>query len=151
MNNQNYTKTITVNAKPTIAYQAISEEFEKWWTKPDCSIRKVGDRAKFSFPPGKTYWVFEAIELIPDKRVELKCIEALHIFEGQPSKVEKEWLGSSIIFEITQVNDSTTIRFEHIGLEPSMFCYDICEAGWNYFFVESLKLYLDTGSGKPYQ
>lgn len=123
---------------------------ENWWTKPDAPLIKLGDRAKFTFPPGKSYWTFEVTLLEPHERIEMTCVEAAHLHEGQPKEIELEWLGTKVIWEISLKGDETDIRIERVGLVPTLLCYDICEAGWDLFFVDSLKTYLNTGVGRPH-
>ena len=151
MNDNHYTKTLSVNASPEQAYTALTKGFEHWWTRPDAPIINLGDRARFTFPPGNSYWTFEASALEPYQKVELNCVEALHLHEGQPAAIETEWLGSRLIFEIQAQGNKTSIRFVHLGLKPTLLCYNICESGWDFFFLESLKCYLDTGTGKPHK
>ena len=90
-----------------------------------------------------------AIQLVPDKYVELECIEANHIDESSPASIRNEWEGTKLKWTIQQQGTKTKIVFIHEGLTPSLDCYNICEAGWDYFFVNSLKNYLDTGEGNP--
>ena len=146
MSNDNYRKSISVKGNSSEAYIALTSGIEHWWTKPDAPITLVGDRAKFTFPPGLSYWVFEAKKLIPNS-----CVEALHLHEGQPKEIEKEWLSTRVIFDIESNGAETLIHFEHVGLNPTLLCHDICEAGWDFFFLSSLKSYLDTGEGKPHR
>lgn len=150
MTAENYSKSISVTANPEAAYHALTRGIAEWWTKPDQPITKVGDRAKFGFPPGKSYWTFEAVTLVPEERIEMQCVEALHLHEGQPPEIEQEWLGTKIIWQIWQEGDKTEIALEHIGLNPQLLCFDICRQGWDFFFAESLKEYLDSGVGKPH-
>lgn len=150
MSTQNYSRIISVKNTPSAAYAALTTDIEHWWTKPDSPISHEGNKAKFTFPPGKSYWTFRATHLTPNKRVEMKCVEALHLHEGQPKAIEQEWLGTTVVWEITPAGDETRIHIEHIGLIPTLHCYDVCEAGWDMFFVDSLKDYLDTGKGKPH-
>lgn len=148
---RNYKTSITVAARPDSVFRALTTGFEHWWTKPDRTIQAVGDRAKFTFPPGRSYWTFEAKRLVPGELVELECVEALHLHEGKPREIETEWLGTRAIWNISPTENGSLIRFEHVGLAPSLHCYEICEAGWDRFFVESLKAYLDTGRGMPHR
>lgn len=150
MNNEHYSRNITVSADPINAYHALTSGIEYWWTKPNTPLNTVGDQAKFSFSPGKSYWIFEAIKLIPNSRVELLCIDAMHLHEGLPKEIEKEWLGTKVVFSIEDKGKETVIHFEHIGLNAKLLCYGVCEAGWDFFFLDSLKEYLDTGIGKPH-
>ncbi|MEO0440502.1 MAG: SRPBCC domain-containing protein [Pseudomonadota bacterium] len=151
MKNENYKRTISVSAGADKAYWALTQGMHKWWTKPDAPMIKTGDRSKFTFPPGKGYWIFEAIALEPGKRVEMLCVDALPLHEGKPREIEEEWLHTRVRWDIKSGVDGTEITVEHIGLVPDLLCYDICAAGWDMFFTESLKAFLDTGTGKPHQ
>lgn len=146
----NYQRTIRVRNTPKAAFEALTTGIGHWWTKPDKPIARIGDQAKFSFPPGISFWTFKAMDLVPDKRVEMVCVDALHLHEGQPKAIEREWLGTRVTWDIQQRDASTNIVIEHHGLVPALHCYDICEAGWDFFFMNSLRSYLDTGAGKPH-
>ncbi|MCZ4274133.1 SRPBCC family protein [Maritalea porphyrae] len=149
MTAKNYKRTIRVKATPNAAYTALTEGFEHWWTKPDKVLRNVGDTARFDFSEENGYWIFRATELRPD-RIEMTCIEAHHLVEGYTGQIEEEWLGTTVIWKIEQDGHETCIHFEHDGLAPELHCFDICRAGWDLFFVDSLKAYLDTGHGTPF-
>jgi len=144
----NYTHEIIVSNTPEKTFIALTAGFNKWWTT-DCNfISKVRDKITFKF--GTSYWVMLAINLIPKRLVELECIEAHHVHDGLPSSILNEWKGSKLIWEIHRQEDKTKIVFTHEGLVPSLECYKICEQGWDYFFVNSLQQYLDTGEGSPF-
>lgn len=151
MTSQNYTRTITVNASADEAYQALTTGMHNWWTTPDAPMKKVGDRSKFTFPPGKSYWTFEASVLDPEKRVEMICVDALHLHEGMPKEIETEWLNTRVGWDIKRRDGKTDITVVHDGLVPTLHCYEVCEAGWDMFFVDSLKAFLDIGTGKPHR
>lgn len=147
----NYTRTITVNATPAKAFWALTEGIGEWWTTPDAPMTKLGDTSKFTFPPGKSHWTFEATELQPDKSVEMVCVDALHIHEGQPTEIETEWLNTRVRWEIAADDDTTSITIEHHGLIPGLLCYEVCENGWDHFFLNSLPALLNTGTGNPHR
>jgi len=151
MTGQNYQRTISVDASPEDAYRAPTTGCEHWWTVGDNNFGRVGDRIKFTFPPNVSYWTFEAKKLEPNKTVELECVDAHHKITDRPDASETEWLGSRALWQIEPQGDKTTIHFVHKGLTPNLDCYDVCEAGWNLFFVDSLKAYLDSGVGKPHR
>lgn len=105
--------------------------------------------SRFDFLKKNGYWTFKATRLEPD-HIELLCTEALHLHEGMPKAIEKEWLNTSLHWHIRPTENGCQIHFEHRGLTPQLHCYDICEGGWDMFFVDSLQAYLNTGIGKPY-
>ena len=151
MTDQHYTRTISVDATPEEVYFALTTGFENWWTSCNGGFGRVGDRVRFVFPPNVSYWTFEAKTLKPNETVELECIEAHHKIVDKPLASETEWLGSVAQWQIEARSTHTDVRFTHRGLSPDLDCYEVCEAGWNLFFADSLKAYLDTGVGKPHQ
>ncbi len=151
MTEQHYKRTISVAATAAEAYRALTTGYEHWWTNCDSDFNRVGDRIKFTFPPHVSYWTFEAKKLEPDRSVELECVEACHKFTDKPDAPETEWLGSRAQWRIEPQDDQTNIHFVHDGLTPDLDCYEVCEKGWNLFFVDSLKAYLDSGVGKPFR
>lgn len=146
-----FNRTIAVTADAESAYAALTTGFNHWWTNPEGTIQKVGDQAKFCFPPSVSFWTFEAVKLVPGKYVELLCIEASHKHEGQPKEIETEWLGTRIIWRIDEADGGTTITMRHVGLTPDLLCFDICVTGWDHFYTDSLRAYLSCGVGKPHQ
>jgi len=144
-----YAREIVVSATPGAAYRALTTGFDKWWTTGCNPISKAGDRITFQF--GATRWVMRANRLMPDQFVELECIEANHVHEGLPSSILDEWEGTRLIWQIQKQGDKTRIAFVHDGLVPSLECYEVCEQGWDYFFVSSLKQYLESGKGSPFE
>jgi hypothetical protein len=146
--NTNYTREIVVSTTPTEAYKALTTGFKEWWTT-DCNpVTDTGDIITFKFGP--SYWVMRTNNLVPAKLVELECTEAHHVHDGLPSTILSEWKGSKLIWEILKQDEKTKIVLTHEGLVPSLECYEVCEQGWDYFFVNSLKQYLDTGEGSPF-
>ena len=141
MVDNNYTREIIVSNTAAAAYQALTSDFDRWWTPGSNSVSSLDDTITFKFDP--TYWTMKATKLIPGECVELECIEAHHIHEGLPSSILKEWQGTTLKWLIEARGDMTKISFVHEGLVPELGCYDICETGWDYFFVSSLKAYLD--------
>jgi len=89
--------------------------------------------------------------LVPGKYVELECIKAHHVHDGLPSTIRNEWQGTKLKWEIENQGKKTRILLVHEGLAPSLECFEVCELGWDYFFVQSLKQYLETGIGSPFE
>lgn len=147
--NINYTREIVVSSTPVETYKALTTEFSEWWTDDCNSVADVGDKITFRF--GHSYWIMRAHKLVPDKLVELECIEAHHIHDGLSSSILNEWKGSKLKWDIRKKEAKTQIIFVHEGLVPSLECYKVCEQGWDYFFVNSLKQYLETGEGVPFE
>ena len=143
-----YTREIIVSNTPSAAYRALTSEFDKWWTHSNSSVTAVNDTVTFKFEP--TYWTMRVTKLLPYEIIELECIDAHHIHEGLPASILKEWEGTKLKWQIQQQGENTKIIFVHEGLISSLACYEICEEGWDHFFVNSLKDYLDKGKGNPF-
>ncbi|UUX48716.1 SRPBCC domain-containing protein [Nisaea acidiphila] len=151
MSEDNYQREIRVKATPGDVYEALTTGYAAWWTEPDGAFEKEGDVVRFGFSERHGYWTFKAVTLSED-RIELQCVEAKHIHPGGPAEFEREWLGTHVRWEFQDGADGkTVIRFEHDGLTPELHCYEVCSEGWDMFFVDSLKSYLDTGDGKPFR
>ncbi len=150
MKQENYSRSIVVTASPMACYQALTTGYSHWWTACDNCFEQVGDRVKFCFPPQSSYWTFEAVSLKPDRCVTLKCVDAYHIVNDKPDSRTDEWHGTELLFSIEPDEGITRIHFTHQGLISSLACFDVCEAGWDRFFVQSLQQYLNTGIGNPH-
>ena len=145
MSEDNYTREIVVSCVPSAAYRALTQGFDKWWTPSSSPVFDLDDTVTFKFEP--TYWTMRATKLLPNELVELTCIDAHHIHEGLPDSILKEWEGTKLKWLLKPDGDKTKIIFIHEGLTPKLDCYEICEMGWDHFFVNSLKEHLEKGEG----
>lgn len=151
MSQQSYEQSISVNATPAEVFEALTKGYDHWWTTTQGQqFNQVGDAIKFTFPPNISYWTLAAKELVPNERVTLECVAAHHIIEGKPEASHEEWLGTTMNWSIEANGKATMVHFTHNGLIPELHCYDVCKAGWDMFFVGSLKDYLNTGVGSPH-
>jgi len=152
MKQQSYQQTITVYATPSEAYEALTTGYDHWWTNTlEQSFKQIGDEIKFTFPPNTSFWTMAAKKLIVNELVEIECVDAYHLITDKPAASQTEWLGTTMIWSIKANGNKTNIYFTHDGLTPELACYDVCKAGWDIFFVDSLKAYLNTGSGSPHK
>ncbi|WP_395377566.1 SRPBCC domain-containing protein [Marinicella sp. W31] len=145
---KNYTASITTLLSAQQVYQAITEDMSNWWTPMSGKFSRIGDQAKTDFG-GQSYWSFEASVLSEFSNIELTCHDANHIHEGLGDSIRTEWLGTKLVFHIRPEESGTRIDFKHEGLVPELVCFDICKAGWDHYFLGSLKNYLDGKSGQP--
>jgi len=136
-----YQREIFVSSTPADAYRALTVDYHEWWTPGSIPIKNVGDIVTFRF--GETYWTMRVIKLNPNSYVALECIEAHHVDDRSPDSSRKEWEGTKLKWTIEKKENKTRIAFLHEGLAPSLDCYEICELGWDHYFVKVLKQYLD--------
>ena len=143
-----YSASITTRLSAQQAYQIITEEMSDWWTPMSGQFLNLGDQAKTYFG-GQSYWSFTASVLSEFNRIELTCHDANHIHEGMDERIRTEWLDSTLVFDIIEEGTHTRIDFTHRGLQPELLCFDVCKAGWDHYFLGSLKDYLEGKSGQP--
>ncbi len=67
----------------------------------------------------------------------------------KPTWHTREWLGTTMEFDITPTATGTQLRFRHAGLTPQLECWDDCFAGWTYFMA-SIQAYAETRIGTPF-
>jgi hypothetical protein len=147
MNTNDYQKSITVNNPADEIYSAITEHIQDWWSDDfSGAAAKKGDQYMIAF--GATRKTFEIAEAVPNQRVVWLCLKAY--IDMDALKKKDEWVGTRLIWTIAGAEKGTTLTFSHEGLNQSFECYNVCEAGWDYF-IASLQAYLTTGSGTPYR
>jgi len=143
MNEQHYTASITVGAGPHEVYKGI-RDVAAWWNEFEGSAEKVNDEFTVQF--GDVHVSTQKlIELIPDKKIVWLVTDSSINFVDK----KQEWTGTKISFEITEKNGKTEILFTHLGLVPSIQCYEGCSKGWDYYFKGSLYKWLTEGKGTP--
>ncbi|MDM1553282.1 SRPBCC domain-containing protein [Chryseobacterium indologenes] len=144
----NYTNTIEVKTTENKAYDALAYKINLWWTEMfEGASAQIGDvfTIRFGESIHKTMRVEEAI---PDTKIIWYVEDSLIALPEL--KNQTEWIGTTIIWEIQQTEESSQIKVTHLGLNPDVECYDICSNGWVQF-LGSLKLFLETGTGTPYK
>jgi uncharacterized protein YndB with AHSA1/START domain len=142
-----YQKSITVNKPANEVYAAITGHIASWWSDDlDGPTTRTGDEYAIAF--GKTQKTFSIIEAVPNERVVWQCDKAYIDMASLTNKAE--WVGTKMIWTISANGQDTTLIFLHEGLNQNFECYNVCEAGWDYF-IGSLHAFLTTGSGTPYR
>lgn len=143
MANNNFHRTITVNASAEEAMKKISQ-VNLWWAKNfSGNADKLNDIFTVRF--GNTFVDFLISEFIPDKKVVWKVTDCnLHWINEK-----KEWNDTEVVFEISSENNKSKIDFTHIGLVPGVECYNDCETGWNGHLTISLANFINDGKGHP--
>src|SRR5215831_13487423 len=62
---------------------------------------------------------------------------------------KEEWTGTTVTFDVTEVDGRTEVRFTHHGLAPEVECYDVCWVAWGGYITRSLRDLITTGTGRP--
>jgi uncharacterized protein YndB with AHSA1/START domain len=66
-----------------------------------------------------------------------------------PTGHTREWLGTTMEFDIAGAGAGAELRFRHAGLTPQLECWDACFAAWTQFMA-SIQTYAETGTGTPF-
>ncbi len=141
---QSFTTTILVDKTPKAVFDAINN-VRGWWSEEiDGRTDKVG--AEFKYHYKDVHLSTQKItELVPGKKVVWHVVDSRLDFV----KDKTEWNGTDIVFGINKKGDKTELNFTHVGLVPSLECYDDCVDGWSFFINESLRKLIRTGKGQP--
>jgi len=144
MKSQDYSVSITVNATPQEAFKSINS-VTKWWTENlEGSSQELNDEFTVHF--GDVHVSTQKlIEVIPNKKVVWLVTDSKLNF----IKDKQEWNGTKIIFEISEKDNKTQVRFTHQGLIPQIECFDACSNAWGDYITQSLRNLINTGNGQP--
>ena len=131
-----YTMRVEVPASRIVAAVTDAAEIMRWWTSVSGSERHGKDvRLKM----GEQYLGFTVEQSSADEVT----------WTVTTCEMAPDWVGTVPSFSIRPNNDGTCdLEFRHVGLVPSLECYDMCRAGWGHF-MPSLHQFLETGQGLP--
>jgi len=144
MMSPNFSTTILVDQSPKEAFAAIND-VRGWWSgEIEGDTDKVG--AQFTYRYKDVHRSKQKItELIPGNRV------VWHVLESRLSfvKDKDEWAGTDIVFDISQKDGKTEVRFTHVGLVPDYKCYGSCSNAWGTLVSGNLRKRIATGKCQP--
>ena len=144
MKTKNFTTTILVDQIPQEAFDAIND-VRGWWSG-EIEGRTDVRGAEWTYSYKKIHRTTQKItELVPGKKI------VWHVTDSQINFVrdKSEWDGTDIVFDIAKKGDQTEIRFTHVGLVPTIECYDGCSGAWGFYVNESLRDFIAKGKGQP--
>ena len=143
---QDFTTTFTVDNTPEEVFAAITD-VRGWWSQ-----EVVGETAElgdvFRFEVAGVHRTTQTLtEVVPGEKV------VWHVTDGWIGFVDNtsEWDDTDIVFDITVENGKTVVRFTHVGLSPSVECYDACSSAWSAYMLGSLRDLITTGKGDPHR
>ncbi len=145
MTGQSYTSSITANISALEATDRINRVTDWWTSKVIGQSSKIGDTFKLDW--GSTWVEMRVAELEPGRKVAWVVTDCHLGFIND----KKEWKDTQIVFDISSNGSDTTVKMTHVGLLPSVECYDVCQTGWNFYILESLQNFLKTNQGFPDQ
>ena len=134
-----FVSTRTVKASPDAVLTALrtTESVTDWWG-PATGSAEAGGTFEVSFLNGRQVIRMD-VEPTSHRRV---------VWSVDSAPLTPDWAGTTIVFEVEDSGDGSTIRFRHQGLTPELECYDMCHEGWTHY-IASLASYVETGQGQP--
>lgn len=128
---------IKTQAKKVYHALTTTEGVQGWWT-PECTIPAEKDAvAELSFN-GKHHMKMRIAKLESNRIVSWECLQG-----------EAEWIGTTITFKLVPDGMATKLVFEHAGWKKKTDFFKTCAQHWGGY-MQSIKLYCETGMGKPY-
>ena len=144
MKTPDFNTSFSVDQTPNEVFNAVNNVRGWWSERIDGGTDQLND--EFTYQRWELHkCTMRLIEVVPDKKVVWLCLDNYFSF----TKDQKEWVGTTIEFEITENDGKTQLNFTHRGLVPAYECYDICFDAWTSYIKGSLKDLITTGKGQP--
>lgn len=143
-----YRRSVLINSDPKSAFIALTEQIDQWWGTTESSADQEGDVFKIYFGP-ESYWTFRVVSLKRPEGIVWQCI-ASHQDHHLPG-IDAEWLNTKLHWHIQSKEEGVEVEFWHEGLVTTGVCYEVCSTAWDFYIMDSLKSFLETGLGKPGQ
>ena len=134
---------VGIKAPASKVYAALStmEGVSGWWSKETTGASEPGGSIAFHFrtPSGEEVGAIgvQVIALDRDKDVHWRV-------QSGPA----EWIGTDLIFKLTQEADYTIVNFAHKNWREAIEFTAHCSTKWATFLL-SLKDLVETGKGQP--
>jgi len=144
MANQDFTTTLLVDQAPEEVFNAITN-LRGWWSEDiEGDTDKLNSEFIYHY---KDIHIckLRLTEATPGKKIVWHVLNNYFKF----TKDNSEWTDTQLIFEISQKDGKTHIRFTHLGLVPQYECFDICNEAWTNYIRNSLYKLITTGKGEP--
>ena len=143
MEKLDFSTSISVTSNPKQAFEKIARVGD-WWAKSFTGkAMNVDDEFRIEF--GSTWVNFKITEALPDEKIVWYVTDSYLPWLNDKS----EWNNTSISWEISKQDASSTIKMKHVGLVPGIECYENCEKGWTRFVTVSLRKFISEGVGLP--
>jgi uncharacterized protein YndB with AHSA1/START domain len=144
MTTTDFTTTILVHQTPEAVFNAILNP-RAWWSEEiEGNTGKLNDEFNYHYEDVHRCKI-KLTEVVPDKKLVWLVLENYFKF----TQDKTEWTGNKIIFEISEQDNKTLLRFTQEGLVPEYECFEICRGAWTTYIQKSLFNFITTGEGDP--
>jgi len=132
-----------MDAETRTVWNALTTQagLASWWTtEVSAPEPRIGSIIRFAFVPGDFNPEMQITKLEPPTSLEWKCVGG-----------HAPWADNTFRFEQVRLDrDRTRLRFwQDYATELDDDAYGTYSFNWGYY-LESLRLYCDTGQGKPF-
>lgn len=144
MKRQGFATSFRTDKTPEYVFDAIND-VRGWWSG-EIDGRTDLPGAQFTYRYKDLHRSTQKIaEFVPGKRIVWHVIDSSINFVADKT----EWNGTDIVFEINKKGKETEVRFTHVGIGPSVECYEACSRAWSFYITDSLQRLISTGKGSP--
>lgn len=135
---KDFTFKISTEITPERVFNVI-RDVRSWWSglhseEFEGNTKELNDEFSFRAGEGVHYSKQKLIEVIPNKKVVWLITESELSFLEQ----KDEWVGTKVIFDISEKDGKTELVFTHEGLTPEIACYDSCAPAWSMYLQDKL-------------
>lgn len=143
MKTADFKTSILVDKSPKEVFDAINNVGAWWPGKVTGHSHKVNDEFEYRVKDVH-YSKHKVLEMEAEKKVVWLVTDSKLNFITDKT----EWTGTKNIFEISEKDGKTFLRFTHAGLVPEFECYNGCSNAWTSIIQDSLYSFITTGKGK---
>ncbi len=144
---QSYATELALDAPIDRVFAALTtvEGLRAWWGTDATVSEELGGEIRLRWS-SMSYVVFRIDRLQFPGEIAWACVDQNDESLPHPD----EWIGTSPCFTLEGGSRRTRLSFVHRGLSPRLECYSTCESGWDRFLWGSLKSFVETGTGHPF-
>jgi hypothetical protein len=144
MKTSDFTATLVADQSPKEVFDAFNN-VRGWWSENiEGGTDQLNDEFRYHYQDIH-YCKIKVVELVPDRKVVWQVLDNYFKF----TKDKNEWIGTKIVFEISQKDGQTSATFTHEGLVPQYECFEICREAWTNYVKFSLRNLITAGKGQP--
>jgi len=142
--NPSFAAAFLLDKTPEEVFNAITN-VRGWWSgEIEGDTGKLG--AEFTYRYKDVHRSKQKItEFIPGKKIVWHVLDASLSF----TKDKTEWKDTDVVFEISEKEGKTEVRFTHLGLVPQFECYGSCSNAWGLLINGNLRKLITTGKVQP--
>src|SRR5688572_1188972 len=140
----NFTTSFVVDQTPEQVFNAVTN-VRGWWSEEiEGGTAKLNDEFDYHYKDVHKSKM-KLVEVVPNKKVVWLVKDNFFKF----TRDKNEWTGNKIVFDISEKDHQTQLRFTQLGLVPEYECFNICSDAWSNYIKNSLHSLVTTGKGRP--